>query len=107
MGWYAIRTVYLFGVKSDDTNVFEERIVVFEASSWSEALSKAHVESDEYVKHNGFVAHPEKIGYEQDGDKLIDGYEIWSELFEHRSSLEEFYAMRYGQYEYRPEDFAP
>ena len=31
MAWYAIRSVYLFGVKEDGTNVFEERVVAFEA----------------------------------------------------------------------------
>jgi hypothetical protein len=104
MPWYAIRTVYHFGTKSDGTNVFEERVVVFEAQSWSEAHSRAGVESEQYAKRNNVIAHPEQSGYEQDGAPLIDEYEVWSELFEARTSLEEFYAKRYGQFEYTPED---
>jgi len=103
MPWYAVRTVYLFGSKSDGTNVFEERVVVFEAATWDEAHSKGNAESERYAAQNNFIAHPEHSGYEQDGEALIDEYEVWSELFEDRSSLEDFYVKRYGQYEYNPE----
>lgn len=102
MPWYAVRTVYHFGTKSDGTNVFEERVVVFEARSWPEAHQRAQVEAGEYAEQNDAVAHPKQSGYEQDGAPLIDEYEVWSELFEGRASLEEFYARRYGQHEYQP-----
>jgi len=49
------------------------------------------------------TAHHEFSGYEQDGSPLIDGYELRSELFESRQSLDEFYADRYGRYEYHAE----
>lgn len=103
MSWYAVRTVYHFGVKFDGKNVFEERVVCFEAPGWPEAHSKAEKESAAYAKENNFVAHPEYSGYEQDGKALVDGYELWSELFESSETLEEFYANRYGKYEYHPE----
>ena len=103
MPWYAIRSVYHFGVKSD-VNVFEERVVTFEAASWSEAHQKGALESVEYARQNDVTAHPEQSGYEQDGAALIDGYEVWSELFESSLSLEDFYARRYADYEYTPED---
>jgi hypothetical protein len=103
MPWYAIRTVYHFGTKNDGTNVFEERVVCFEAASWAEAHAKADTESDKYAKAHEMEAHPEQSGYEQDGEPLIDGYEIWSELFESRDTLEEFYAKRYAAYEYHPD----
>ncbi len=103
MPWYAVRSVYHFGTKSDGSNVFEERVVSFEASGWPEAHAKAEVESEAYAKENNFIAHPEHSGYEQDGEKLIDCYELWSELFEARQSLEAFYAERYAKYEYHPE----
>lgn len=48
MGWYAIRTVYHFGTKSDGTNIFEERMVAFEAASFDEALQKADEEAAKY-----------------------------------------------------------
>lgn len=104
MPWYAIRTVYHFGTKPDGTNVFEERVVVFEATSWPEAHQRAEVESEQYATANGFTAHPEQSGYEQDGEPLIDGYEVWSELFQDQASLEEVYARRYGRYEYTSDE---
>jgi hypothetical protein len=103
MAWFGIRSVYLFGKKSDGTNIFEERIVCFEAESADEAFAKAEAESERYAQANGFEAFPEREAYEQDGDRLIDGYEVWSVLFESRESLADFYAARYGKYDYRPE----
>ena len=101
--WYAIRTVYHFGTKTDGTNVFEERIVCFNAQSWEEAHQRAEAESERYEVSNNAVAHPEQIGYEQDGKSLADEYELWSELFESKATLEAFYAERYENYEYQPE----
>ncbi|MDR2872870.1 MAG: DUF4288 domain-containing protein [Xanthomonadaceae bacterium] len=104
MAWYAIRTVYLFGTKKDGTNVFEERIVAFEAASWDEAHIKADKKSRAYAAaHQGVKVHPEQVGYRQDGAALIDGYELWSELFESTQTLEEFYQNRYASLKYRPE----
>lgn len=103
MPWFAIRSVYHFGTKSDGTNVFEERVVCFEAASSEEAHKKAQSESTAYAETNGFTAHEEQSGYEQDGDALIDGYELWSELFESKEDLEQFYESRYGKYLYHPE----
>jgi len=102
MPWYAIRTVYHFGTKEDGTSVFEERVVCFEAASWDEAYVKADAESTEYARVNEVRAHPAKSGYEQDGEPLLDGYELWSELFESRDTLEGFFANRYTVYEYHP-----
>jgi hypothetical protein len=106
MAWYAIRTVYAFKVKDDGTHVFEERVVVFEAQSWDQAIDKARIEADIYAAENAFEMHPEQAGYEQDGGTLIDGYEVWSELFESRLALDEFYARRYADYEYHPDHTA-
>ena len=103
MSWYAIRTIYLFGSKADGTNVFEERVVCFGAESWDDAYQKARVESRNYAEANNFEAHSQQSGYEQDGDNLIDGYEVWSELFEARLSLEEFHDHRYSAFLYTPE----
>ena len=103
MAWYAIRRVYHFGTKGDGTNVFEERVVCFEANSWADAHAKSNVESEEYARNRQMEIHPEHSGYEQDGAALIDGYEVWSELFESKDSLTDFYARRYAAYEYHPE----
>ena len=98
--WYAARSVYLFGTKSDGKNIFEERIVCIEANSFSCAHGKAEIESDVYSKENGFIAHPEQYIYQQDGEKLLDGYELWSELFESNLELKAFYEKRYTRYLY-------
>lgn len=100
MPWYAIRTVYHFGIKTDGKNVFEERVVSIEASDWAQAHTKAEIESAAYAKENNVLVHPERSGYQQDGQPLSDGYEIWSELFESGQTLEAFYAERYSKYQY-------
>lgn len=103
MAWFAVRSIYLFAIKSDGKNVFEERMVCFEAESADAAHVKAKVESERYAQENGYEVLPVRESYEQDGDALIDGYEVWSTLFESRESLEEFYENRYGKYDYQPE----
>jgi hypothetical protein len=103
MAWFAVRSIYLFGQKADGTNVFEERVVCFQAESADAAHDKAKLESERYAADHGFEVFPEREGYEQDGDSLIDGYEVWSVLFESRDSLSDFYAARYTKYDYKPE----
>ena len=103
MPWYAIQTVYHFGVKADGTNIFEERVMSFEAPNFADAHRKAVAESEAYAKENNFVRYSEQSGYEQDGSPLVDGYELWSELYESRESLEQFYASRYRRYLYTPD----
>lgn len=107
MSWYAVRSVYLFGMKADGTNVFEERVVVFEANDWNVALVKAKREGDEYALTCGFERYPAQVGYEQDGEALIDGYELWSELFQASQSLGEFYHSRYISIAHKPEMTSP
>lgn len=102
MGWYAVRSVYLFGTKKNGKNIFEERTVCFEAADFSEANAKAALESKEYAESNDFEVFQEQVTYKQDGDPLIDEYEIWSELYESNKSLDAFYFDRYGQYMYDP-----
>ncbi len=104
MPWFAIRSVYLFHTKSDGTNVFEERVVCFEADTAEAAHDKAFAERDAYAAERGFVAHRHQVGYEQDGAALIDGYEVWSAMFESKDSLETFYAKRYEAFTYQGPD---
>src|SRR3954447_483672 len=103
MGWFAVRSVYHFAEKSDGTNVFEERVVCFVADSFDEAMAKAERESERYAAVNGFEVHGDRVGYEQDGDPLIDGYEVWSEMAESRDPLAAYYETRYLRYDYHPE----
>jgi len=100
MEWYAVRSVYHFGTKNDGKNIFEERIVCFKASNFEQANEKGAKESKQYSDDNRFDVYPEQLTYKQDGDTLIDGYEVWSELYESYYSLEQFYMERYTNYVY-------
>jgi hypothetical protein len=101
--WFGIRSIYLFGMKNDGTNIFEERIVVFTASSSDEALSKAEHEAKEYATSLQMSVHPYMVLYWQDGEALIDGYEVWSELYESSEDIESFVKSRYDKYDYHPD----
>lgn len=103
MGWFAARNVYHFGIKDNGLNIFEERIVCFEASNFDEAHAKAAKESKDYAIDHGFDSHSEQELYKQDGELLIDGYELWSVLYESNKSLNEFYEDHYEKYRYNPE----
>ncbi len=98
MAWFGIRTVYLFQARADGINIFEERVVCFEAATAAEAHEKAYAERQTFAENCGFTAHPQQEGYEQDGDQLIDGYEVWSELYESTDTLEAFYEKRYSKF---------
>ena len=103
--WFGIRTVFLFGQKEDGTNLFEERIVVFSASTEEEAFAKAEREADHYATAGSrkLEWHPTMEAYYQDGDCLIDGYEVWSEVYESSEDLESFFKSRYEKYNYHPD----
>ncbi|HYE18599.1 MAG TPA: DUF4288 domain-containing protein [Tepidisphaeraceae bacterium] len=104
MPWYAVRTVYDWNRrKSDGKNIFEERIVAFEAATDDDAFAKAEAERDRYADFHQFTAHDEQAMYLQDGDPLIDGYEVWSRMYESHDDLDAFYAKRYDDYAYHPE----
>jgi hypothetical protein len=102
--WFAVRSLFHFGVENDGANIFEECIVVFSGENYDEAFQKAEKESERYAKTNNFAVHPHMESYQQDGDDLIDGYEVWSEMYQSRLSLAEFFVERYEKYEYVPED---
>jgi len=105
MEWYAVRSIFHFRTKEDGKNVFEERIVVFEAENEEQAFKKAEKEAEEYAKNEDgadFGIHPNMELYIQDGDPLIDEYEVWSQLFETTENINEFFRNRYERYEYHP-----
>ncbi|WP_459985776.1 DUF4288 domain-containing protein [Nocardioides sp. AN3] len=49
MGWYGVRSVYLFEAAADGGDVYEERVVLFVADSFDAAIAKAEEEAAEYV----------------------------------------------------------
>lgn len=103
MPWFAVRCFYLVGQKPDELNIFEERIVGYSAHDSEVAHEKAFQESKQYARESGFTRSDFQEHYEQTGDPLIEGYELWSQFFEARLSLEEFVQERSLKYEYHPE----
>lgn len=101
--WYGVRSVYLFGQKNDGTNVFEERVVVFSGKSAEEALLKAQDEADQYAKDCDIEKADILESYQQDGDPLKEGVEVWSTLLETDLDMKEFIAQRYDCYAYKPD----
>jgi hypothetical protein len=105
MAWFAIRRLYLFDSRPDGLNVFEERVVTFEAATKDAACEKARREADEYATFHGYEVHPDQTCYEI--EELVDvvmteGCEVFSELLQARKSLAEFFAARWEQYRYEP-----
>ena len=100
MAWFGIRSIYFLGQKYGGMNIFEERVVCFEASSADEAHVKARLESSTYASDCKIQSYPLHEGYKQDGTPLVDGYEVWSVLFQSTESLPEFVANRYERYRY-------
>ena len=101
--WFGVRSVFLFGKKKNGSNVFEERIVVFSAKTSEEAFAKAQREAESYAKILKLERHPDMEAYIQDGDNLIDGYEVWSTPYESRENLKAFVKNRYDKYRYHPD----
>jgi len=104
LDWFGIRTVYHFGQKKDGTNLFEERVCVFSGVDSDEAFAKAQVEAEEYTTGLGMEWHPLQECYLLDGDSLIDGYEVFSQVFEYDGSLDSFVTERYERFRYSPDE---
>ena len=104
ISWYGIRTVYHFGKKKDGKNLFEERICVFSGASEAEVFEKSQREAQQYSEFHKMAWHPVQEAYLQDGDVLIDGYEVWSEVFEFDGGLDSFVTSRYQRYVYHPDE---
>ncbi len=102
--WFGTRSVYFFGQKKDGANIFEERVVVFSATTEEEAFAKAVEEAKQYAASNDMEWHPWQIAFEQEGRPLIDGYEVWSELYQSSEDLQSFVKSQYEQYEFHPDD---
>jgi len=101
MSWYAVRRVYHWGTKENGKkNVFEERTVCIEAADLDNAYDKGVIESKQYLDGADFSTHEEQTVFKQIGEPLIDGYEVWSELYESELSMQEFFEDRYKKYNY-------
>ena len=105
INWYAVRTIFHFGNTAKEKYIYEERIVVFCGKNFDEAFEKAVKESIEYDRAIGPKRqrpYSIKSAYQQDGDSLIDGYEVWSELNESNLKISSFYKEKYLKFNYKP-----
>ena len=109
MSWYGIRTIYHFGKKKDGRNLFEERVTIFSGKTSDEAFAKAHAEAETYAKQLKLDWHPVQESYLLD-DFLdgpapkIEGYDVWSQVFEFDGDLRSFMQARYERYFYHPNE---
>ncbi len=104
--WFAVRTIYKFGKKKNGRNIYEERIVTFSGINLDEIWHKAEIEANEYslhLRYNGKLKYITTMAYLQDGDKLIDGYEVWSCQYESNYPIRKFIKQKYDVFEYNPD----
>lgn len=99
MDWYGARTVYQWAEPRGKAYLYEERIVVVCAESDEAAFAKAEAEAEAYAIANGVRWMGAAVLYHQDGDALIDGYEVWSVLMDSDDPYDVFCAKRYGAFE--------
>ena len=80
--WYSAKTIYKHHSVEDGkaTAVFEERVVLFRATSFDEALAKGEVEAKRYAaadsQHCKMLDHFVAFNIHDEG--LRDGDEVWS-----------------------------
>ena len=79
-GWFAVRCLFQHAAEADDNGVYEERITLWSATSFEEAIAKAEAEAAEYA---AILDSPPSsyVGLAQAymlADQLEDGAEIFS-----------------------------
>lgn len=114
--WYGIRTIYHFGKKKDGKNLFEERVCVFSGKTSDEAFAKAQAEAATYSKHLNesqhlqLEWHPVQESYllddflDEPSPVIVEGYEVWSDVFEFDGDLAAFVQARYERFHYHPDE---
>lgn len=78
-------------VDDKPTRMFEERVVIFQASSHAEALTKGETEAKRYAEswpHPKMLDH--LVAFSLQEEELREGEEVWSCLRELKISDEDF-----------------
>lgn len=99
-GWYSVRSVFLSErlVEGKPTRMSEERVVLFRASSFEEALAKGGAEAKRYAEgwpQPKMLDH--LVAFSILEEELHEGEEVWSCLRESSLSDTEFLHQVYGQ----------
>lgn len=81
--WYTVKGLFRWYFKSDGkTHLYEERVVLFKATNFDEALNKAEIEAIEYCEEdkeaNFMVENLNRFTAHKILDKLDEGVELLS-----------------------------
>lgn len=95
VGWYSAKTIYRHRLVQDGVTktVFEERVVLFHAANFDEAIAKAEAEANDYCSaveiavYLGFVSV-----YYLPEEAVGDGTEIYSSMRDSDLSDKEYLA---------------
>jgi hypothetical protein len=74
MGWYSVRCVFRLGDQPD----YEERITLWRAASFNEAIALAEAEGQEYAASTGFQYLGLSQAFDLKTDSLPSGTEAFS-----------------------------
>lgn len=85
--WYAVRTVVRFPADDEGDAAYEERITLWRADSFEEAVERAEAEAEDYaIGHGGEPVGLSQVYHLAIGDAVADGDEVFSLI--RRSPLE-------------------
>jgi hypothetical protein len=95
IGWYSAKTVYRHKLAQDgeEKTVFEERVVLFHATTFDEAIAKAEAEVHGYCLGNGNAVYRgfARVYWLPD-ESVGDGCEIYSLMRDSSLSDQEYLA---------------
>lgn len=97
--WYSVRSVFRGDTNEDGKlgRAFEERVVLFRAESFGEALAKGGAEAKRYAADlPGGRMLDHLVAYHIHDDDLREGDEIWSCVRNLDTSDEDFMRQVYG-----------
>ena len=91
--WYSVRSIFRHDriVDGKPERLFEERVVIFRATSTEDALTKGRAEAQRYAEgetHPIMLDHIVAFGLLE--EDLCEGEEVWSCLRESDNSDEQF-----------------
>jgi hypothetical protein len=81
MEWYSVRSIFRADVVEDGRprRVFEERVVVFQAASFEEALAKGEAEARGYCEGSQQACLLDHVvAFSLQEKELCEGTEVWS-----------------------------
>lgn len=77
--WFAVRCIVHYGAGTEDGPLFEERITLWRAATFDEAVERAEVEARDYASVvGGRVVEFAQCFRLSDGEEIQDGTEVFS-----------------------------